>query len=69
MPTNKPFFLSRRAHQLRLSEIVTFQRQLRTLESRIDLLTAAKQQFNVNIREHEGHVRPLIASALRDQGI
>jgi hypothetical protein len=68
MPIKKPFFLSRRAHRTRLSEVPTFRVQLRTLESQVNKLADAKKQLTTNIRYYEGRVRPRIASSLKGQG-
>ncbi len=69
MGAKKPFFLSRRAHRIRLTDILMLRAQLCTLESQIKLLAAARQQLTVNIRYHEGQVRPRIASSLKEQGV
>ena len=69
MSATKPFVLSPRAHRARLSEILTFRAQLRTIESQLKQLTVARQQLTVNIRYHEGQVRPRIASSLKAQGV
>jgi hypothetical protein len=68
MGVKKPYFLSRRAHRTRLSEILILRAQLRTIKSQVQLLAAAKRQLTVNIRYYEGQVRPRIASSLREQG-
>jgi hypothetical protein len=64
MSADRPFFLSKRAHRLRVERIIDLRRQLVEVEANIATLAGVHRQFETNIQYYEQKVRPMLAQAL-----